>query len=212
MCNKPSTTVVAAASRMAQNGTQLPEPMIHRLIGILLIVTAATGAVDAICIVHFGAFAAAATGTIVLLGAHVAGQGESLGIGLVSIAGFLAGAILGGRLARRKQAPVPMLADALFLTAALTGATALVVGIFGIAEPQTKFVAIFILAVAMGEQIAATRMLNVAEMLMPAATMIVHGLGYDSPAAGGRSERTFRRVGVVLALCAGAASGALLAL
>ena len=115
-------------------------------------------------------------------------------------------------MARRKQAPVPMLADALFLTAALTGATALVVGIFGIAEPQTKFVAIFILAVAMGEQIAATRMLNVAEMLMPAATMIVHGLGYDSPAAGGRSERTFRRVGVVLALCAGAASGALLAL
>ena len=47
------------------------------MIALLLIVTGATGAIDAVSILHFQAFAAFVTGTVVLLGAEMGGQAHA---------------------------------------------------------------------------------------------------------------------------------------
>jgi len=47
------------------------------MIALLLIVTSATGAIDAVSILHFQAFTAFVTGTVVLLGAEMVGQAHA---------------------------------------------------------------------------------------------------------------------------------------
>ena len=64
-----------------------------------------------------------------------------------------------------------------------------------------------ILGLAMGIQTSATRHAAVADMTMPAATMVLHGLAHDSRLAGGTAERTWRRLGVLVGLLVGAAAG-----
>ena len=48
-------------------------------------------------------------------------------------------------------------------------------------------------------------------MRIPAATMILHGVFFDSRAAGGKAELQGRRLAVIVALVLGAAIGASLA-
>jgi uncharacterized membrane protein YoaK (UPF0700 family) len=47
-----------------------------RLVALLLIVIAAIGVIDAVSILHFQAFTAFVTGTIILLGAELVGEGR----------------------------------------------------------------------------------------------------------------------------------------
>jgi hypothetical protein len=47
-------------------------------------------------------------------------------------------------------------------------------------------------------------------MVLPLATLAVHGLAHDSRLAGGREERTLRCLGIVFGLLLGAGAGAVL--
>jgi uncharacterized membrane protein YoaK (UPF0700 family) len=180
------------------------------MVGVLLIVTAATGAIDAVSILHFHTFTAFVTGTIILFGAEIVGQAHAgLAKGVVIVA-FFAGAIVGGRLMRRHLPPARLLAHSLFVTAALVAIAAVVIATFGIDQQPIRLAAVGLVAFAMGSQTSATRSANVPDMVLPLVTLVVHGLAHDSRLAGGHSDRTLHRIGIVAALLIGAAAGALL--
>lgn len=187
-------------------------PQERPLFAILLLVTASTGAIDAICVLHLGVFAAYMTGTIVLVGLRLstAAKAPPTG-GLIALACFALGAIIGGRIARRTLPRNRLLADALVVVSCLVMIAALVIAFGDINTQITHLAAIAIVATAMGIQIAATRHRAVPDMMMPAATMVIHGLAYDSRLAGGSDDRYLRRFGVIVSLLTGAALGAAIA-
>jgi uncharacterized membrane protein YoaK (UPF0700 family) len=181
-----------------------------RLVALLLIVIAAIGVIDAVSILHFQAFTAFVTGTIILLGAELVGEGRPGATKAIVLVAYFGGAILGGRLMRRQKAVERLFAESLFVTVALILAAALVIAVLGMETPPFRWAAIALVAVAMGSQTSASRHLAVPDMVLPLATLAVHGLAHDSRLAGGREERTLRRLGIVCALLLGAAAGAAL--
>jgi uncharacterized membrane protein YoaK (UPF0700 family) len=182
----------------------------RRLVALLLIVTAAIGVIDAVSILHFGAFTAFVTGTVILLGAEIFGQAHAGATKAIVLVAYFGGAILGGRLMRRRKAAERLLAESLFVTVALILAAALVIATLGVETPPFRWTAAALVAVAMGSQTSASRHLAVPDMVLPLATLAVHGLAHDSRLAGGREERTLRRLGIVFGLLLGAAAGAVL--
>jgi uncharacterized membrane protein YoaK (UPF0700 family) len=186
----------------------------RRLIPVLLLVTFTTGMVEAVSYLHLGhVFVAYLTGTLLLFGAYLVGIGMASPFGsAVAIVSFLAGAILGGRLVRRNRAAPRILTDLLVINIALLLVAAVIAGGGEIATNQLRqYLIIALLSIALGGQISGTRHLNVQDLVTPLATGIVHGLAHDSRFAGGNFQLVYRRVGVVVALLAGAAAGAGLA-
>src|SRR5262249_36409183 len=78
----------------------------------------------------------------------------------------------------------------------------------GIETPPFHWTAAALIAIAMGSQTSASRHLAVPDMVLPLATLAVHGLGHDSRLAGGRGGGAARRLGLVCRRVLGAAAGA----
>ena len=210
----------------------------RRLPGVLVILTAVTGVVDAVSILALGrVFVANMTGNVVFAGFALAGApGFALSASLFALAGFLAGAALGGALITRvgrdrgvllragTAAELALVAAALLL-AALSGApgvshgtTAMAGGAFG---PAVTDGLAALLAIAMGIQNAVARKLAVPDMTTTVLTMTLTGLGADlrtvvrdGRGAAGRAARATlgRRLLVVATMLAGAIAGASLVL
>ena len=178
----------------------------RELVVALLLITASTGMLDAISLLHLKTFTGYMTGTVILTGIHFAGGADLAWPGLVALSAFFLGAIGGGRLVRRHHPPPKLVGEVLLGTAVLVAVAA---GVDGVAsDPNARFAVIAVLAIAMGLQTSATRHAGVADMTMPAATMILHGLAHDSHLAGGKADRVWRRIGVLVGLLGGAAAGA----
>jgi uncharacterized membrane protein YoaK (UPF0700 family) len=186
----------------------------HPLTRSLLLLTATTGLVDAASYLGLGhVFAANMTGNVVLLGfGIVGGYGLPVVAPSVSLAAFLLGAIVGGRLVRdqlRRQ-------DAQFLIAlsieasSLAGAAILAAA----ADIRPGGVAgdcvIGLLALGMGVRNATVRRLAVPDVTTTVLTMTLTGLAADSRLAGGDGTGTVRRTSAVVAMLVGALAGALL--
>src|ERR1700690_3175064 len=91
----------------------VPSPInTRRTVTALLALTVVTGLVDAVSILRLGrVFVANMTGNVVFLGFAVArAPGFSLVASLVALAGFMIGALAGGRVARRGGASAHLLA------------------------------------------------------------------------------------------------------
>lgn len=178
----------------------------------LLMLTFATGLVDAISVLVLGhVFVANMTGNVVFLGFWLAPQTtvDLAGV-LVSFASFLVGAVIGGRYARHLGAKVRIwLATALGTEVALLTTMAVLVGT-GVIDYHThqKVILIACLAITFGAQSAAARQFGVQELSTTVLTSTIVGIGVDSRLAGGTGEREKLRITIVLTLCAGAAVGA----
>lgn len=184
-----------------------------RLPGVLLILTAVTGVVDAVSILALGrVFVANMTGNVVFAGFALAGApGFSLSASLAALAGFLVGALGGGAVTGRlgddrglllramAAAELVLVAGALALTAALPGAAAR----DGIAA---------LLALAMGIQNAMARRLAVPDLTTTVLTMTLTGIAADVRAKDHGLAVLRRRILAVAAMFAGAVAGALLVL
>jgi uncharacterized membrane protein YoaK (UPF0700 family) len=198
---------------------------------LLLTLTAVTGLVDAVSILALGrVFVANMTGNVVFAGFALAGApGFSLGASLFALAGFLAGAAVGGRLTTRVghdralhlraavAAEVVLLAAALVIAAAAGGAGA-THGTLHIASSDSAFgpaaadALSAVLAIAMGIQNAAARALAVPDLTTTVLTMTLTGIGSDAR-SGRRGHVTLvRRVLVVATMLAGGVAGAELVL
>src|SRR2546426_2743307 len=133
----------------ARKGT-MTQPHESRLAGALLVLTAATGLIDAVSYLALGhVFTANMTGNVVFLAFAVAGApGLSIARSLVSLAAFLAGAVAGGRLAARLGSGPQhrWVATAVAVEAALLLAAALVVAARTHAAPLAVYGVILLTA------------------------------------------------------------------
>ena len=180
------------------------------LVRLLLIVTAVTGAVDAVSILRLGrVFVANMTGNVTFLGFAVArAPGFSVSASLVALGAFLVGAFVGGQMP--KLAPRDMLTRTTALEAVLVGAASVVsITAHGTGARYTMTV---LLALAMGCQNATARVLGVADMTTTVLTMTLTGLAADKPDLTKRGIHSQRRLAAVIAMLAGAVAGALLVL
>jgi uncharacterized membrane protein YoaK (UPF0700 family) len=209
--------------------------------GLLIALTVLTGVVDAVSILALGrVFVANMTGNVVFAAFAVVGApGFSLSASLFALAGFLAGAYLGGLLVARHSGDRGLLLRAGVLVELALAAAALAVtaasgdpgaahGTLGISgsvfSAAVTDATAALLAVALGVQNAVARKLAVPDLTTTVLTMTLTGVGADLRAVVGRESRVRgaahadaraalgRRLLAVAAMVAGAAAGASLAL
>jgi uncharacterized membrane protein YoaK (UPF0700 family) len=217
----------------------LAHPRFGPLPGLLLILTAVTGVVDAVSILSLGrVFVANMTGNVVFAGFAVVGApGFSLSASLFALAGFLIGAALGGvmitragrdrgLLMRTSTGAELVLAAAALLLVGLSGDPGVSHGTLaasGSFSPDVADGVAALLAIAMGVQNVVARKLAVPDMTTTVLTMLLTGLGADFRAVirergrADRADRTAlsdlgRRLLVVATMLAGAVSAAWLVL
>jgi uncharacterized membrane protein YoaK (UPF0700 family) len=185
----------------------------HPLTRTLLVLTLTTGVIDAASYLGLGrVFAANMTGNIVLLGFGIAGSsGLPVIAPLVSLAAFLGGATIGGRMGARLAPKEAHLSQAMVIEIGVTVLATLIAIVFDITPDHfSGDLIIALLAFAMGVRNATVRRLKVADLTTTVLTMTLTGLAADSPLAGGEGKGTWRRGAAGGARRAGAGAGALL--
>ena len=181
---------------------------------LLFVLTIVTGLVDAASYLALGhVFVANMTGNVVFLGFAVAGAPDfSIPASLLAIAGFLVGALIGGRLAsgigdNRSR----FVATTMLVKLALVG-VAFVVVIATVDSAEVRYGLIVLLSLAMGLQNAAARHLAVPDLTTTVLTLTLTGIAADSKPAGGNNPRLIRRLLATGAMFLGAGVGAFLVL
>jgi uncharacterized membrane protein YoaK (UPF0700 family) len=188
-----------------------------RVILTLLAMTLVTGFVDAVSYLGPGhVFTANMTGNVALLGFAMAGAPRlSVSRSLASLAAFVLGGVLGGRVASTFSTTtrhswlvrVAWVEAALLLAAALT---AININASSVASGSRTYGVIVLTAVAMGFRTAAVRRLAEADVRTTVLTSTLAALAGDSFLGGGNNRHMGRRTGSVLVMLIGAAIGALL--
>ena len=182
-------------------------------VAALLTLTAVTGLVDAVSYLRLGrVFVANMTGNVVFLGFSAdPHSGLSAAASVIAIAGFVLGALAGGRAAHTLAAarPAHWLAAAFGAEAFILGMVAVLAGtgVLPLAGPG-RFATIAVLAAALGVQNSTVRHLGAPDLTTTVLTLTLTGLTADSALARGPGARPHRRLGSVAAMLAGAAAGA----
>jgi len=182
---------------------------------VLVVLTVTTGLVDAVSVLGLGrVFTANMTGNVVFLGFAAAGMpGFSVARAVVSLVGFVVGALLGGRVGvamagvarRRWLLTVAVVEAGLFFVAAWV---AMGYDMVTLTPVPTLYALILLTAVAMGLRNATVRRLAVPDLTTTVLTLTLTGIAADSALAGGRNPRLGRRLAAVLAIFAGSGVGA----
>jgi uncharacterized membrane protein YoaK (UPF0700 family) len=193
-----------------------PEARGVRLVAVLLALMLVSGLIDAISYLGLGhVFTANMTGNVVILGFAAAGApGFSVPHSATSLAAFMLGAAVGGRVAarfaagsRRRWMRVTLAVEAALL------AVSAVVAFTGAGATGTRYVLIALTAFAMGLRNANVRKLGVPDLTATTVlTTTLTGLVSESRLGDGTSPRSARRAAAVTALFAGAVLGAALVL
>ena len=190
-------------------------PVSDRLTHVaLLLLTFATGLVDAVSVLELGhVFVANMTGNVIFLGLWLAPHTVvDVTAALVALICFVAGAVFGGRLARRLDSQVHRwLGITLSLEVVMLVTLSILAGT-GILDyhDYTKLFLIAGLAIAFGIQNSTARQFGIQELSTTVLTTTISGLGFDSRLAGGSGDREKLRYGVVFTILAGATLGATL--
>jgi uncharacterized membrane protein YoaK (UPF0700 family) len=185
----------------------------RRTVAALLTLTAVTGLVDAVSYLRLGhVFVANMTGNVVFLGFSADPRaGLSAAASIVAIAGFLLGALAGGRAAHALAAARPghWLAGTFTGEALILAVAAVLIGAGVLPFAGTgRFATIAVLGVALGVQNSTVRHLGAPDLTTTVLTLTLTGLTADSALAGGPGARPHRRIGSIAAMLAGAAAGA----
>ncbi|WP_326548821.1 YoaK family protein [Mycolicibacterium sp. ND9-15] len=178
----------------------------------LLLLTFATGLVDAVSVLKLGhVFVANMTGNVIFLGFWlVPHSGVDVIAALVAFVSFVSGAVVGGRLARHLGTDVRR-----WLTITLTFEVLMLVALSVLAgagvldyRDDTKLLLIAGLSLAFGVQNSTAQQFGIQELSTTVLTTTIVRIGFDSRMAGGTGERERLRYCVVLTMCAGAVVGA----
>ena len=183
-------------------------------VAALLLLTFATGLVDAVSVLVLGhVFVANMTGNVIFLGFwFVPHSGVDMAAAVVAFISFLCGTVLGGRLARHLDARVRRwLVVSLSIEVVLLVTLAVLAGA-GVLEYQDRGRMLLIagLAVTFGIQNATARQFGIQELSTTVLTQTIVGIGFDSRLAGGTGHREKLRYGVVATMLGGAVLGATL--
>ncbi|MDH6121388.1 uncharacterized membrane protein YoaK (UPF0700 family) [Kitasatospora sp. GAS204A] len=208
---QPESTVAAAPAAAAPVAAgQIRDR--HPLALALFALTVVSGLIDAVSYLGLGhVFTANMTGNVVVVAFALVGTpGFSLAGSLTSLAAFLLGSVLAGRLAlrHREGRRSRWLRTALLAETALQAAATVIAFTASGRTQQEALIAL--LAVAMGLRNGTVRKLGVPDLTTTVLTLTLTGLAADSSLAGGTNPRLGRRLYAVLAMLAGAAPGAAL--
>jgi uncharacterized membrane protein YoaK (UPF0700 family) len=180
----------------------------------LLLLTFATGIVDAISVLVLGhVFVANMTGNVIFLGFWFAPHSVvDMTAALVAFVSFVTGAILGGRLSRHLDGNVRRWLSVALGVEVVMLATLSILSGAGVLDyhNNTKLILIAGLALTFGSQAATARQFGIQELSTTVLTTTIVGIGFDSRVAGGTGHREKLRYSVVLTMCAGALVGATL--
>jgi uncharacterized membrane protein YoaK (UPF0700 family) len=193
----------------------MASPVSDRLtVTALLLLTFATGVVDAISVLVLGhVFVANMTGNTIFLGFwFVPRAGVDLTAAIIAFVAFLGGTVIGGRMTRHLRGHARRrITTSLGMEIAVLLALSILTGT-GVLSYQTnaKLVLIAGLAVTFGVQNATARQFGIQELSTTVLTSTVVGIGVDSRLAGGTGEREKLRYSVIFAMCGGAFVGATL--
>ncbi|MCW2953912.1 MAG: hypothetical protein JWQ48_3082 [Conexibacter sp.] len=183
---------------------------------LLVLLTFATGLVDAVSYLMLGhVFVGNMTGNVVLLGfALGGGAGLSVVSSLLALVAFLAGAAGGGRLGRRIGAHRGHLLRAGVATEGALLAVAVVVALATGDDTGrvVRDVLIVLLALAMGLQTAVARSIGVPGLTTTVLTSTLTGIAADARLAGGSGLTLDHRALAVVSMLLGALAGTVLAL
>ena len=188
----------------------LPTDRLH--LGLMLALTFSTGVIDAVGYLGLDrVFTGNMTGNVVILGmALVGGSGLPVLGPLLALAGFMAGAALGGRVLKPAGPGWTHRTTLLFsLVTALMLAVATL--LLATDEELQHPVAISIttaLGAAMGIQAATARFIAVKDVTTVVVTSTITGLAADSVLGSGKRGNSSRRVAAVVLILAGAFAGA----
>ncbi|NEA19342.1 YoaK family protein [Streptomyces halstedii] len=181
----------------------------------LFALTVATGLVDAVSYLALDhVFTGNMTGNVLFVGFGLTGSGEvPLLNNAVALVGFLAGAIIAGRLVHGRT-HVTRLPTAHLLVLFGTAATVLVTGaawlVLGAPAGERLIGLTALLATAMGMQAVVARGTRISDVTTVVITSTLVNFALDSPLAGGTGDKWVRRAGAVVSMGAGGAFGALL--
>jgi uncharacterized membrane protein YoaK (UPF0700 family) len=181
----------------------------------MLAMTFSTGVVDALGYLGLDkVFAGNMTGNVVVLAMALTGAAGLPVVGpLLALAFFIVGAAIAGRTLRRLAAGWAARTTVLFAgVAALLAIVAIVA--FALPQHRAEWVTYAItgaLGLAMGCQAGSARHIGVSDVTTVVVTSTLVGLAFDSRFGRGAAGHPWeRRVGAILLLMAGAATGALL--
>ena len=180
----------------------------HPTEGLLVGLTFVAGMVDAITYLGLGhVFTANMTGNLVLLGfAVVDRDNASIFAALASLAAYVLGATLGGRLAGALQARHERwLVTSLGLESGL-----LVAALLGAVFGASSLTLIGLVALAMGIRNTTMRRIAVPDLTTTQLTSTLTDLAADAHSHGDAPPALWRRIGALIALLVGAATSALL--
>jgi uncharacterized membrane protein YoaK (UPF0700 family) len=188
-------------------------PLRQPLTQALLVLTFASGVIDAASFLGLGqVFTANMTGNVVLLGFGLAGgSGLPVLAPLISLAAFVAGALLGARtIARGAPMGERHLRRVLGLETGLLVLAAALAAL-GVGDGRGGAdVIVAVLAFVMGSRSAAVRGVRIGDLTTTVVTMTLAGIALDSRLGGGAGGVNAHRVAAVASMLLGALAGALL--
>jgi uncharacterized membrane protein YoaK (UPF0700 family) len=177
---------------------------------VVLLLVLATGAMDAVCLIHLGVFTAYVTASLIIAGANLVDHPGSPWPGLTAVAGFVVGAILAGWLTRREGGRHQLVSQVLVVEAVVIGIGAAVAAVSGV-DGDARYVVIALLGLAMGIQTDAIRFIHVPEVPLAAATLATVGFVVGITGEHGERRALVTRAAVIVAILVGAVAGAALA-
>lgn len=190
-----------------------PAPSEREYTVALLVLTAATGAVDGVSYLALDrVFTGNMTGNVLFIGFGLVGV-EDIPVvnNLVALLAFMLGAVLGSRITRRATGPRRLPGASL---AVLAGGTALVLVLavgwiaLGRLSVPVMIAVTGLLALLLGAQAAAVKHIGIRDLSTVVVTMTMVNLSADSRAAGGAGASWGRRLAAVVAMGLGALAAA----
>ncbi|MFJ6200083.1 YoaK family protein [Micromonospora sp. NPDC092111] len=183
----------------------------------LLVLTAATGAIDGVSYLALDrVFTGNMTGNVLFIGFGLAGvSGLPALNNLVALLTFMLGAVLAARLTRGAPGPARLPRSGLAVLVAGSVGTLVLAGLWlGTGAPGhgAMLVTTGLLALVLGAQAAAVRHIGIRDLSTVVVTMTMVHLSTDSRAAGGVGASWARRFGAISAMGLGAFVSAVLTL
>lgn len=178
----------------------------------LLLLTASTGAIDAVSYLSLDrVFTGNMTGNVLFIGFALVGVADiPLLNNIIALVGFVVGSILGGRLVGRGHKEKLPISSAWVLI--VGGVIAIGLGVFwvlvGDLPHTTILVTTFLLAAVMGAQVSAVKPVGNSDITTIVVTNTLANLARDSRLGGGKGQAWVHRLLAVVCMGVGAAIGA----
>jgi uncharacterized membrane protein YoaK (UPF0700 family) len=179
----------------------------------LLVLTAATGAIDGVSYLALDrVFTGNMTGNVLFIGFGLVGvQGIPVLNNLIALLTFMLGAVIGSRVTRHGVGEVRLPRASLVVLMIGTLLVLLLAGVWlAVGEIGTPVMIVItgVLALLLGAQAAAVKHIGIRDLSTVVVTMTMVNLASDSRIAGGRGASWFRRVAAIVTMGLGALASA----